>query len=190
MSPGHARCALSLLAPSLIISVPLGLAPAGAADQKLETPVPITDEGRVFSKPLDRPVRVEERSEDSQEESASEDESRDQQRPKSGLEAPELPVEEYERQMKEMRRRVPAHTPEWTDHQESDSGAAAAPPKTRVPAPKTQVPAPKRRALERRLHPRDGSVRFGDGEHGRTPETGGVDAPTYRPGGGAAGAVQ
>lgn len=63
------------------------------------------------------------------------------------LNPPAIDDRRYDQLLEETSRRVPAHTPEWTDHNEGDSGTTG-------------------------LDSEAGQLRFGDGEHGRRPPAG------------------
>lgn len=75
-------------------------------------------------------------------------------------------------------RKTPAHTPEWTDHNDHDPGAKtvkiAAPKDTEdgqvSPSQYKVLVAPSAAKTEGDADKESGAIRFGDGNHGRIPQ--------------------
>lgn len=79
------------------------------------------------------------------------------------LPAPSIDDRRYRQLRDDMKKKIPSHTPEWTDHNQSEPGAA-------------------------RLDPQSGGVKFGDGVRGARPSAGGQSPkPKYRHGQGESG---
>lgn len=74
--------------------------------------------------------------------------------------------------------KTPAHTPEWTDHNDHDPGAKtvkiAAPKDTEdgqvSPSQNKVLVAPSAAKSEGEADKESGAIRFGDGKHGRIPQ--------------------
>lgn len=79
-----------------------------------------------------------------------------------GLDAPTIDSEAHEHMTRELRRRLPARSPEWSDREDGDPGSST-------------------------LDPGAGGVIFGDGEHGTRPSTGRAPSGRFRYGDGTQG---